>query len=173
MTTYPRKRPVRRSETPRGPEQPEGLQEVRNSLLPLRDAQTAEPDPQPRGAEVPEELLALVKHHSRAITTYLGRAQSVGSIHEGSMTEWRRLVLYALTDALAHSHLLVGTIAAHLQRENLDPDLLRRYLQSPDPDRYISREAVQHLDGLTDARPEEPAEPTWTHVGRRIAREPR
>ncbi|MFD7972768.1 hypothetical protein [Streptomyces clavifer] len=87
------------------------------------------------------------------------------------MTEWRRLVLYALTDALAHTHLLVGTIAAYLQREDLDPDLLRRYLQAPNPDRYISREAVQHLDGLTCARPEEPVEPTWTQVGRCIARE--
>jgi hypothetical protein len=171
MTTYPRKRPVRRSEMPRGPVQPEGLQEVRDSLLPLHDAQTVEPDPQPRGGEVPDELLALVKHHSRAITMYLGRAQSVGSLHQGSVTEWRRLVLYALTDALAHNHLLVGTIAAYLQREGLDPDLLRRYLQCPNPDRYISREAVQHLNGLTCAHPEEPLEPTWTHVGRRIARE--
>lgn len=171
MTTYPRKRPVRRSERPRGPVQPEGLQEVRDSLLPLHDAQTVEPAPQPRGGEVPEELLALVRHHSRAITMYLARAQSVGSLHEGSMTEWRRLVLYALTDALAHNHLLVGTIAAYLQREELDPELLRRYLQSPHPDRYISREAVQHLDGLTGARAEGSPEPTWTEVGRHIARD--
>ncbi|MEU2468593.1 hypothetical protein ABZ580_30855 [Streptomyces sp. NPDC012486] len=120
---------------------------------------------------MPEELLALVKHHSRAITMYLGRAQSVGSLHEGSMTQWRRLVLYALTDALAHNHLLVGTIAAYLQREDLDPDLLRRYLQSPNPDRYVSREAVQHLDGLTGARTKESPEPTWTEVGRHIARD--
>ncbi|MCX4618039.1 hypothetical protein ACFZAB_33725 [Streptomyces albogriseolus] len=73
--------------------------------------------------------------------------------------------------ALAHNHLLVGTLAAHLQRQDLDVDLLRRYLQSPDPDRYITREAVQHLDGLTGAVPEEAAEPTWTGVGRRIARD--
>ncbi|MGB9998671.1 hypothetical protein ACPMJQ_29590 [Streptomyces pseudogriseolus] len=73
--------------------------------------------------------------------------------------------------ALAHNHLLVGTLAAHLQRQDLDVDLLRRYLHSPDPDRYITREAVQHLDGLTGAVPEEAAEPTWTGVGRRIARE--
>ncbi len=65
---------------PRGPEQPEGLQEVRDSLLPLLDAQTVEPAARPRGGEVPEELLALVRHHSRAITMYLGRAQSVGHL---------------------------------------------------------------------------------------------
>jgi len=85
--------------------------------------------------------------------------------------KWQRLVLYALTDALAHNHLLVGTLAAHLQRQNLDADLLRRYLQSPDPDRYITGEAVQHLDGLTGAVPEEAVEPVRTAVGRRIARD--
>jgi hypothetical protein len=87
------------------------------------------------------------------------------------MKQWQRLVLYALTDALAHNHLLVGTLAAHLQRQDLDPDLLRRYLQSPDLDRYITSEAVQHLDGLTGAVPEEAPEPVWTDIGRRIARD--
>ena len=73
--------------------------------------------------------------------------------------------------ALAHNHLLVGTLAAYLQRQDLPPDLLRRYLQSPDTDRYITREAVEHLDGLTGAVPEEAAEPVWTAIGRRIARD--
>ncbi|MEU0659399.1 hypothetical protein [Streptomyces lavendulocolor] len=67
--------------------------------------------------------------------------------------------------------LLVGTLAAYLQRQDLDASLLRRYLQSSDPDRHITREAVQHLDGLTGAVPEEAAEPVWTAVGRRIARD--
>lgn len=79
--------------------------------------------------------------------------------------------LYALTDALAHNHLLAGTLAAHLQRQDLAPDLLRHSLQSPDPDRYITREPVQHLDGLTGTVPEEAAEPVWTGVGRHIARD--
>ncbi|MGI5359772.1 hypothetical protein ACQI4E_31380 [Streptomyces sp. CA-252508] len=56
-------------------------------------------------------------------------------------------------------------------RADLDVDLLRRYLQSPDPDRYTIRDAVQHLDGLTGAVPEEAAEPVWTGIGRRIARD--
>ncbi|GAA3185730.1 hypothetical protein GCM10010451_38760 [Streptomyces virens] len=34
-----------------------------------------------------------------------------------------------------------------------------------------SREAVEHLDGLTGAVPEEAAEPVWTAIGRRIARD--
>ncbi|MEW2263265.1 hypothetical protein ACGF5T_16790 [Streptomyces sp. NPDC047853] len=33
---------------------------------------------------------------------------------------------------------LVGTLASYLQRQGLDADLLRRYLQSPDPDRSIT-----------------------------------
>ncbi|WP_159460986.1 hypothetical protein [Streptomyces viridosporus] len=35
----------------------------------------------------------------------------------------------------------------------------------------VSGEAAQHLDGLTGAVPEEAAEPVWTAVGRRIARD--
>ncbi|MET7913953.1 hypothetical protein ABZS98_38225, partial [Streptomyces avermitilis] len=97
---------------------------------------------------MPPELLALVTHHCRHINAYLARAQHLKTLHGDSMRQWQRLVLYALIDALAHNHLLVGTLAAHLQRQDLDADLLRRYLQSPDPDRYITREAVQHLDGL-------------------------
>ncbi len=118
---------------------------------------------------MPPELLALVTHHCRRINAYLARAQHLQTLHGDSMKQWQRLVLYALTDALAHNHLLVGTLAAYLQRQDFDPDLLRRYLQSPD--RYITREAVQHLDGLTGAVPEEAAEPVWTGVGRRIARD--
>ncbi|MER7057178.1 hypothetical protein [Streptomyces sp. NPDC000351] len=127
------------------------------------------PAPRPAGDGVPPELLALVTHHCRRINAYLARAQRLQTLHGDHMKQWQRLVLYALTDALAHNQLLVGTLGAYLQRQDLDADLLRRYLQSPDPDRYITGEAVQHLDGLTGAVPEEAAEPTWTAIGRRIA----
>ncbi|WP_405593823.1 hypothetical protein OG741_37700 [Streptomyces sp. NBC_01410] len=171
MTSYPRKRPVRCTETPRGPEQSEGLQQIRDALPPAPAARTVAPAPRPAaGDEVPDELLALVTYHCRHINAYLARAQSLGTLHQACKNEWQRLVLYALTDALAHNHLLVGTITAYLQRQDLDPALLRRYVQSPDPDRYITRQAVDHLDGLTDATREQPVEPTWTHVGRSIAR---
>uniref|UniRef100_A0AAU3HNQ3 Uncharacterized protein n=1 Tax=Streptomyces sp. NBC_01393 TaxID=2903851 RepID=A0AAU3HNQ3_9ACTN len=163
-STHPRKRPQRRSEIPRGPQQDAGLQQIRDTLPPA-------PAPRPAGDEVPPELLALVSHHCRRINAYLAHAQHLQTLHSDSMTEWQRLVLYALTDALAHNHLLVGTLAAHLQRQDLDAALLRRYLQSPDLDRYITREAVQHLDGLTGAVPEEPGEPVWMAVGRHIARD--
>jgi hypothetical protein len=168
---HPRKRPQRRSETPRGPQQTPGLQQIRDTLPPAPASRTVTPAPRPSGDGVPPELLALVTYHCRHINAYLARAQHLQTLHGNNMKQWQRLVLYALTDALAHNHLLVGTLAAHLQRQDLDADLLRRYLQSPDPDRYITREAVQHLDGLTGAVPEEAAEPTWTCIGRRIARD--
>jgi hypothetical protein len=168
---HPRKRPQRRSETPRGPQQSPGLQQIRDTLPPAPAPCTVEPAPHPVGEEVPPELLALVTYHCRRINACLARAQHLQTLHSDSMKQWQRLVLYALTDALAHNHLLVGTLAAYLQRQDLDADLLRRYLQSPDPDRYITREAVQHLDGLTGAVPEDPAEPVWTTVGRHITRD--
>ncbi|MEV0928779.1 hypothetical protein AB0I99_27330 [Streptomyces spongiicola] len=124
-TPYPRRRPQRRSEIPRGPEYTEGLQQVRDVLPPAVGARTTSPTPMPvpmpvpsRAGDdaVPPERLALVAHHCRHINTYLARAQSRGHLHHGSMGEWQRLVLYALTDALAHTHLPVGTLAAHLQR---------------------------------------------------------
>ncbi|GGJ27851.1 hypothetical protein GCM10010121_043960 [Streptomyces brasiliensis] len=121
-------------------------------------------------AAVPEELMAAVTYHCRYISKHLAKAQNLGSQHKTSMEEWQRLVLYALTDALAHNHLLVGALAAYLQRQQVDDDLVRRYLQTPDPDRYVTRHAIDHLDGLTGSRPETAEEPAWTHVGRCIAR---
>ncbi|MGW2892956.1 hypothetical protein ACWDDN_48245 [Streptomyces griseoruber] len=170
-STHPRKRPQRRSEIPHGPQQDTGLQQIRDTLPPAPAPCTVEPAPRRVGEEVPGELLALVTHHCRRINAYLARAQHLQTLHGDDMKQWQRMVLYALTDALAHNHLLVGTLAAYLQRQDLDADLLRRYLQSPDPDRYITREAVQHLDGLTGAVSEEAVEPVWTTVGRYIARD--
>ena len=168
---HPRKRPQRRSETPRGPRQTTGLQQIRDTLPPAPEACTVAPAPRPAGDGVPPGLLALVTHHCRRINAHLARAQHLQTLPGDDMRQWQRLVRYALTDVLAHNHLLVGTLAAHLQRQALDADLPRRCLQSPDPDRYITGEAVQHLDGLTGAVPEEAAEPVWTAVGRRIARD--
>ncbi|MFF1511844.1 hypothetical protein [Streptomyces sp. NPDC058326] len=80
------------------------------------------------------------------------------------------MVLYSLTDALAYNFLLVGAVAVYLQEQGIDPDLLRRHLQSPDPDRYVTQEALDLVAGLMgrpamDGRPE----PTWHFVGRDIA----
>lgn len=170
MTQYPRKRLVRRSEEPGGPEQSEGLQQVRDALPPARRARTVAPAPRSVDSAVPAELLAAVTYHCRYISMYLARARQLGTQHKTCMDEWQRLVLLALTDALAHNHLLVGALAAYLQRQEVDEDLVCRYLQSPDPDRYVTRHAVDYLDGLTGSRPETPDEPAWMHVGRSIAR---
>ncbi|MFZ4248610.1 hypothetical protein ACOZDF_25435 [Streptomyces griseoincarnatus] len=37
--------------------------------------------------------------------------------------------------------------------------------------RPLGSEAVEHLDGLTGAVSEEAAEPVWTAIGRRFARD--
>ncbi|MFF4442804.1 hypothetical protein, partial [Streptomyces sp. NPDC001621] len=116
-STHPRKRPQRRSEIPHGPHQDAGLQQIRDALPPAPAACTVQPAPCPVGGEVPPELLALVTHHCRRINAYLARAQHLQTLHGDSMKQWQRLVLYALTDALAHNHLLVGTLAAYLQRQ--------------------------------------------------------
>jgi hypothetical protein len=57
-------------------------------------------------------------------------SQHLPARHGTIMRQWRRLVLYALTD----------TLTAYLQRQDLDVALLLRYLRSPDSDRYITRE---------------------------------
>jgi hypothetical protein len=75
----------------------------------------------------------VVEDHSRRTVKYLNEAVQVGRHHAGRMHEWRRLVLYALIDAVTHNYPLVGTLAAYLQQEGTDDDLIRRYLQSPDP----------------------------------------
>lgn len=124
----------------------------------------------PTGDGVPPELLALVAYHCRRINAYLARAQHLQALQDDDMRQWQRLVLDALTGALAHNHFLVDTLAVYLRRQDLDAGLLRRSLQSLDPNRYITREAVQHLDGLTGAVPEEAVGPVWTAVGRWIAR---
>ncbi|MEV7691631.1 hypothetical protein [Streptomyces bungoensis] len=103
---HPRKRPQRRSDAPRGPQQNTGLQQIRDTLPPAPAPCTVEPAPRPVGEEMPPELLALVTHHCRRISAYLARAQHLQTLHGDSMKQWQRLVLYALTDALAHNHLL-------------------------------------------------------------------
>ncbi|MER5916058.1 hypothetical protein ABT124_38005 [Streptomyces sp. NPDC001982] len=171
MTQHSRKRRALRSEEPGEPSPSEdGLQQIRDALPPARHARTAVRAPRRVDAAVPEELMAAVVYHCGYISKHLAKAQHLGSQHKTSMDEWQRLVLYALTDALAHNQLLVGALAAYLQRQEVDDNLVRRYLQTPDPDRYVTRHAIDHLDGLTGSRPETPDEPAWTHVGRLIAR---
>ncbi|MER5402831.1 hypothetical protein [Streptomyces sp. NPDC002599] len=104
------------------------MQQIRDTLPPAPAACTVEPAPRPVGDEVPPELLALVSHHCRRINAYLARAQHLQTLYGESMKQWQRLALYALTDALAHNHFLVGALAAYLQRQDLGTALLRRYL---------------------------------------------
>ncbi|MEU3430578.1 hypothetical protein [Streptomyces gardneri] len=79
-------------------------------------------------------------------------------------------MLYSLTDALAYNVLLVGALAAYLQEQGIDPDLLRRHLHSPDPDRFVTQEALDLVAGLM-GRPAttDGPEPTRHFLGRDIA----
>ncbi|MBB6439112.1 hypothetical protein [Streptomyces candidus] len=85
-------------------------------------------------------------------------------------SEWHRLVLYALTDALAYNFLMVGVLVGYLQEQEVDADLLCRHAQSPDPDRYVTPKALDLLAGLM-GRPvnEGEQETTWQFIGRQIA----
>ncbi|MET8420680.1 hypothetical protein ABZV41_34825 [Streptomyces sp. NPDC005098] len=135
-----------------------------------RQARRAAHAPTSLADEVPKALLALVEDHSRRTVKYLNEAVQAGRDHAGRVHEWRRLVLYALTDAIAHNYLLVGTLTAYLQQEGIDDDLIRRYLQSPDPDRYVTQDALDHLAGLMHQPvPDGQTEPVWHYIGRRIA----
>jgi hypothetical protein len=119
---------------------------------------------------VPGELIALVQSMTRSGQRHLEEAVHRARRNAGCPGEWNRLVLYSLTDALAYNVLLVGALAAYLQEQDLDPGLLRRHLQSPDPDRYVTQEALDVVAGLF-GRPVpagKPA-PTWHFVGRGIA----
>ncbi|KPI22276.1 hypothetical protein OV320_1687 [Actinobacteria bacterium OV320] len=71
---HPRRRPQRRSEIARGPQQTAGLQEVRDALTPAPGSCAVAPAPLPADEGVPPELLALVTYHCRHINAYLARA---------------------------------------------------------------------------------------------------
>ncbi|WP_327129762.1 hypothetical protein [Streptomyces sp. NBC_01727] len=77
-----------------------------------RQARRAAHAPTVLAVEMPEALFALVEDHSRRTVMYLNEAVQVGRDHAKRLHEWRRLVLYALTDALSHNYLLVRTLAA-------------------------------------------------------------
>ncbi|GDY49067.1 hypothetical protein SANT12839_099490 [Streptomyces antimycoticus] len=107
-----------------------------------------------------------VEQHCRWTSSYCHRAVQVGRKYGACLREWQRLVSYALTDAHAHSQLLIGTIAAFLQQQGVEDDLIRRHLLSPDPDRYVTGD----LAGLL-GRPslKGTVESSWNSIGRAIA----
>lgn len=146
------------------------LQGIRDSLPAAPGARRAAPAAGPADDVVPEQLLALVEDHCRRGSGYLREAVRLGHQQPERMHDWQRLVLYALTDALAHNFLLVGALAAYLQQRGVDDDLLRRYLQSPEPDRYVTQDALDHLAGLLgQPAPAGQPEPVWYIVGRQIS----
>ncbi|MFF3343234.1 hypothetical protein [Streptomyces flavidovirens] len=172
MTSHARKNAARQRQEWSGVNRRAALQDIRNTLPPAPQARTAArmPSGQAPTAAVPAELVALVQDFSRWGRRHLDDAVRAAHLNAEVPGEWNRLVLYALTDALAYNFLLVGTIAGYLQEQGLDADLLRRHLQSPAPDRYVTQEALNLLAGLM-GRPvaEGQREDTWHSVGRQIA----
>ncbi|MER0429880.1 hypothetical protein [Streptomyces microflavus] len=172
MASQARKNAARRKQDLSGLNRRAALQEIRNTLPPAtrprratRLSDTAEaPD------AVPAELVAVVQDFTRWGRRHLDDAVRVAQQYGDHPGEWHRLVLYALTDALAYNVLLVGTLAGYLQEQGLDEGLLRRHLQTPGPDRYVTQEALELLAGLMGRSAEEgQREPTWQYVGRQIA----
>ncbi|NUK23490.1 hypothetical protein [Streptomyces lunaelactis] len=170
MPHHARKNAARSHQEVSGLNRRAALQDIRDALPPARESRRAALAPDAVDDIVPKELLALVHDHCRRSGRHLNEAVGLGRSHADLPSEWRRLVLYALTDALAHTHLLVGTLAAYLQQQGVDDDLIRRYLQSPDPDRYITQDALDHLSGLMGHPvPDGELESTWHFIGRQIA----
>jgi hypothetical protein len=172
MASHARKNAARRQEDLTGVNRRAALQDIRNALPPDPQARSAArvPKGQVDTTAVPAELIALVQDLSRWGRRHLDDAVRAAHQHVDQPREWHRLVLYALTDALAYNFLLVGTLAGYLQEQGIDADLLRRHLQSPDPDRYVNQEALDLLAGLM-GRPvaEGQGESTWHFVGGQIA----
>jgi hypothetical protein len=172
MTSQARRNAARRQQDLTGANRRAALQDIRNAVPPVRQAKNAI---RILGNEsctkvVPPELIALVQDFVRWERHHLDEAVSVARRYTETPANWHRLVLYALTDALAYNFLLVGVLAAYLQEQGLDADLLRRHLQSPDPDRYINQEALDLLAGLMNRPvPDGQREPAWHSIGRQIA----
>lgn len=172
MASHARKNAARRKQDLSGLNRRAALQEIRNTLPSAPQAQRAGrlSDAAVAPDAVPAELIALVQDFTRWGRRHLEDAVRIAQQYGDHPKDWHRLVLYALTDALAYNVLLVGSLAGHLQEQGLDEDLLRRHLQTPDPDRYVTQEALDLLAGLM-GRPvsEGQREPTWQFVGRQIA----
>ncbi|MGW7291906.1 hypothetical protein ACWGIB_05880 [Streptomyces xiamenensis] len=120
------------------------LADQRTERLAHKDRLTTE-DYVPQGAIGPEDALPtellLVRYHVDTINKYFHEVFDQGR-YQRHYREWTRLVLYRLTDSLEHFHLMVGTIAAHMQHNHI-----RSYLQVPDQ---------RHVEQLISRRVREP-----------------
>ncbi|MFJ8363791.1 hypothetical protein [Streptomyces sp. NPDC093984] len=147
--SHARKNAARRQEDLTGTNRRAALQDIRNALPPTPRARSAARQPCSGASTtlVPAELIAVVQDFVHWGRRHLDDAVHAAHQHVEQPKDWHRLVLYALTDALAYNFLLVGALAGYLQEQGLDPELLCRHLQSPDPDRYVSQEALDLLAG--------------------------
>ncbi|MGQ4484249.1 hypothetical protein ACN6LM_002577 [Streptomyces sp. SAS_281] len=172
MASQARKNAARRQQDLTGASRRAALQDIRNTMPPVPHAQNANTTTGARTPAhvVPPELTALVQDFVGWEQHHLNEAVRAARQHVEWPANWHRLVLYALTDALVYNFLLVGALAAYLQEEGLDAELLCQHLQSPNPDRYISQDALDLLAGLMGrAVADGQQEPTWHFIGTQIA----
>ncbi|MFE8965091.1 hypothetical protein [Streptomyces iakyrus] len=119
---------------------------------------------------VPEVLTELVRYHSHRIAKYLYFAMDEGR-WRSDFAEWQAMTLYKLTDAMAHLHLLIGTISVYLRDEGVERYFLRRYLQVNEDrqvEAYFTPRVEEHLAGLT-GQPAPEHSVVWYSVGSDIA----
>lgn len=158
-TNHAGKNAARRRQEETGQPYARALADVRAERLALRDSLASE-DYVPEGAlspdaPVPAELPCLVRRHIDVMARYFHEVLS-HAYYAPDYSDWARIVLYRLTDALEHMNLLIGTITAHLQHNHIAPDAVRSYLQVRDHrhvDAFVTRKVRSHLAGLLGKPP--------------------
>jgi hypothetical protein len=168
---------ARRRQAETGESYAAALAAIRLDRLRKHDAATqAGSSPVGRGPDyfqnepVPEVLTELVRYHSHRIAKYLYLAMDEGR-WRSNLAEWQATTLYKLTDAMAHLHLLIGTIAAYLRDEGVERYFLRRNLQVNEDrqaEAYFTPRVEDHLAGLT-GQPAPEHSVLWHSVGSNIA----
>lgn len=170
MSSHSRRNDAHRYQEAYGGSHAEAMRQVHDQLPPARRATRAQQAPVWDGEAVPPQLLAANADLARWAIRHLNEVAALGDRLPHNLKEWARLVSYAITDAHAYTQIMAGTNAAFFQMHGMDPDTIRRNLQCPDPDRYVTPTAVAHAAGLV-GRPLPPGaqSTTWWSIGRQYA----
>ncbi|MER7982614.1 hypothetical protein [Streptomyces sp. NPDC095817] len=144
-----RKNDARRLQRETGRSYQSAVQHLRKELQPAR-VETVVDDRDTVRGPVPSELPRLAAHHIDAICGYFHHVLDHQYLahHYG---DWCRIALYRLTDAQEHLHLLIGTIAAHMQHHGVIPQRIASNLQVRSVDevhKIITTDARHQLAGI-------------------------
>ncbi|MDQ8707567.1 hypothetical protein RCO28_34615 [Streptomyces sp. LHD-70] len=149
MSHHARKNDARRRQELLDTNRRAALQDLHSSLPPALEARRTAQSQTTAAmrTEVPQPLLALTADYGHWAKKNITEALHLNRTHAHDMRQWQRLVLYALTDTCAYTFTLAGAIAAHLQQTGVEECDVRRYLQTPDLNRYVTQPALDLLDG--------------------------